>query len=192
MTSSRMTLHIDKCALPEVLLITPRVFADDRGFFLETYTEREFAAAGITARFVQDNQSRSKRRVLRGLHYQLDHPQGKLVRVTRGKIFDVAADIRTGSPTFGKWVGVVLDDEQKKALWIPGGFAHGFCVLSDDADVAYKTTDFYAPSAEKGIRWDDPLLGIEWPIKDPILSAKDLEYPLLSPTSRDLPKYSAK
>ena len=166
------------------------MFADDRGFFLETYTEREFAAAGIAARFVQDNQSRSKRRVLRGLHYQLDHPQGKLVRVTRGKIFDVAADIRAGSPTFGKWVGVVLDDEKKQALWIPAGFAHGFCVLSDEADVVYKATDFYTPSSEKGIRWDDPMLGIQWPIKDPILSEKDRNYPLLSSTSRDLPKYA--
>jgi dTDP-4-dehydrorhamnose 3,5-epimerase len=184
-----MTLRVEKCALPEVLLITPRVFADDRGFFLESYSEREFAAAGITARFVQDNQSRSKRRVLRGLHYQLEHPQGKLVRVARGKIFDVAADIRAGSPTFGKWVGVVLDDEKKQAIWIPPGFAHGFCVLSDEADVAYKATDFYAPSAERGVRWDDPLLGIQWPVSEPILSEKDRGYPLLSPTSGDLPKY---
>lgn len=184
-------MQVTRCALPEVLLITPRVFADDRGFFLESYTEREFAAAGITARFVQDNQSRSKRRVLRGLHYQLEHPQGKLVRVTRGKIFDVAVDIRTGSPTFGKWVGTVLDDEQKQALWIPGGFAHGYCVLSDDADVAYKATDFYTPSAERGIMWNDPLLGIQWPIRDPILSDKDLKYAPLSPTSSDLPKYAS-
>jgi dTDP-4-dehydrorhamnose 3,5-epimerase len=184
-----MTLRVEKCAVPEVLLITPQVFADDRGFFLETYSEREFAAAGITARFVQDNQSRSKRGVLRGLHYQLEHPQGKLVRVTRGKIFDVAADIRAGSPTFGKWVGVVLDDDKKQALWIPPGFAHGFCVLSDEADVAYKTTDFYTPSAERGVRWDDPLLGIQWPVSEPILSEKDRGYPLLSPTSGDLPKY---
>ena len=183
-------MQVATCALREVLLITPRVFADDRGFFLETHNERDFVAAGIAARFVQDNQSRSRRGVLRGLHYQLDHPQGKLVRVTRGKIFDVAADIRTGSPTFGKWVGVVLDDKQKQALWIPEGFAHGFCVLSDEADVAYKTTDFYTPSAEKGIRWNDPLLGIQWPVEDPILSEKDLKYPLLSPTSSDLPKYS--
>lgn len=189
MTSSRTTLRVEKCTLPEVLLITPQVFADDRGFFLETYSERDFAAVGITARFVQDNQSRSKRRVLRGLHYQLEHPQGKLVRVTRGKIFDVAADIRAGSPTFGKWVGVVLDDEKRQAIWIPAGFAHGFCVLSDVADVAYKATDFYAPSAERGVRWDDPLLGIQWPIEDPILSDKDRIYPLLSPGSPDLPTY---
>ena len=186
---ARMPLRVEKCPLPEVLLITPQVFADDRGFFLETYSERDFAAAGIKARFVQDNQSRSKRRVLRGLHYQLENPQGKLVRVTRGKIFDVAVDIRVGSPTFGKWVGVVLDDDKKQALWIPPGFAHGFCVLSDDADVAYKATDFYAPSAERGVRWDDPLFGIDWPVKDPILSEKDRKYPLLSPNSADLPKY---
>ena len=184
-----MTLRVDKCALPEVLLISPRVFGDDRGFFLETYSERDFAAAGITARFVQDNHSRSQRGVLRGLHYQLEQPKGKLVRVARGKIFDVAADIRSGSPSFGKWVGVVLDDEKNQALWIPPGFAHGFCVLSDFADVAYKATDFYSPSDERGIRWDDPLLGISWPVAEPVLSEKDLGYPLLSPESADLPKY---
>jgi len=182
-------LEITPCALPEVLLITPRVFSDSRGFFLESYKENEFARAGITARFVQDNHSRSIRGVLRGLHYQLEQPQGKLVRAVRGSIFDVAADIRLGSPTFGKWVGVTLDDDRKQSLWIPEGFAHGFCVLSDEADVAYKTTDFYAPSAERGIRWDDPLLGISWPIKDPVLSEKDLRYPRLLPESADLPKY---
>jgi dTDP-4-dehydrorhamnose 3,5-epimerase len=185
-----MSLQITKCTLSEVLLVTPRVFGDERGFFLETYSERDFAAAGITTRFVQDNQSRSRRGVLRGLHYQLEHPQGKLVRVTRGKIFDVAVDIRRGSPTFGKWVGVVLDDEKKQALWIPPGFAHGFCVVSDEADVAYKATDFYMPSAEKGIRWNDPLLGIEWPIESPTLSDKDLKYAPLTSASPDLPKYA--
>ena len=184
-----MTLHVEKCALPEVLLITPRVFGDDRGFFLETFSERDFTAAGITARFVQDNQSRSKRGVLRGLHYQLEQPQGKLVRVARGKIFDVAVDIRSGSPRFGKWFGVVLDDEKNQSLWIPPGFAHGFCVLSDEADVAYKATAFYAPSAERGILWNDPMLGIQWPIENPILSEKDLTYPPLSAVSGDLPKY---
>ena len=182
-------MEITPCALPEVLLITPRVFSDSRGFFLESYKENEFARAGITARFVQDNHSRSIRGVLRGLHYQLEQPQGKLVRAVRGSIFDVAADIRLGSPTFGKWVGVTLDDDRKQSLWIPEGFAHGFCVLSDEADVAYKTTDFYAPSAERGIRWDDPLLGISWPVAEPVLSEKDLRYPLLSPESADLPKY---
>jgi dTDP-4-dehydrorhamnose 3,5-epimerase len=185
-----MSLQITKCTLPEVLLVTPRVFGDERGFFLETYSERDFAAAGITTRFVQDNQSRSRHGVLRGMHYQLEHPQGKLVRVTRGKIFDVAADIRRGSPNFGKWVGVVLDDEKKQALWIPPGFAHGFCVLSDDADVAYKATEFYTPSAERGILWNDPLLGIEWPIETPKLSGKDLKYVPLTSASPDLPKYA--
>jgi dTDP-4-dehydrorhamnose 3,5-epimerase len=184
-----VTLQVEECVLPEVLLITPRFFGDERGFFLETYSERDFAAVGITARFVQDNQSRSKRGVLRGLHYQLQHPQGKLVRATRGKIFDAAVDIRRGSPRFGKWVGVLLDDDKKQALWIPPGFAHGFCVLSDEADVAYKATDFYTPLAERGILWNDPLIGIEWPIKDPILSDKDLKYDLLSSTSQDLPRY---
>jgi dTDP-4-dehydrorhamnose 3,5-epimerase len=183
-------LQVDRCGLPGVLLITPRVFADGRGFFLESHNQRDFAAAGIPARFVQDNQSRSSRGVLRGLHYQLEHPQGKLVRVTHGRIFDVVADVRAGSPDFGKWIGTILDDERNQALWIPEGFAHGFCVLSDEADVVYKATDFYVPSAERGIRWNDPLLKIEWPIKDPILSARDLDFPLLSPTSRDLPKYN--
>lgn len=183
-------MQVTPCALPEVLLITPRVFGDDRGFFLESYNQSEFERAGIGSRFVQDNHSRSSRGVLRGLHYQLDHPQGKLVRVVRGAAFDVAADIRVGSPTFGKWVGVVLDDVRKQSLWIPEGFAHGFCVLSDEADVAYKTTDFYAPEAERGIVWDDPLLAIEWPIDKPVLSAKDLAFPRLTPTSPDLPKYS--
>lgn len=189
-TPQTTSLRIESCAIPEVLLISPRVFADERGFFLESYSEREFAVAGITSKFVQDNHSRSKRSVLRGLHYQLDQPQGKLVRVIRGKIFDVAADIRKGSPTFGEWVGVILDDEKKQSLWIPEGFAHGFCVLSDAADVVYKTTDFYAPLAERGIKWDDPTLGIQWPIADPILAEKDLRYPALERSSSDLPKYS--
>lgn len=183
-------MEVARLAIPEVLLITPRVFSDERGFFLESYNANEFARAGLTEVFVQDNHSRSTRGVLRGLHYQLEKSQGKLVRAVRGSIFDVAVDIRVGSPTFGKWVGVTLDDERKQSLWIPEGFAHGFCVLSEVADVAYKTTDFYAPAAERGIRWDDPLLGISWPIEDPILSEKDLGYPRLSPESADLPKYS--
>lgn len=182
-------MEVTRLAIPEVLLITPRAFSDERGFFLESYNANEFARAGLTARFVQDNHSRSNRGVLRGLHYQLEKPQAKLVRVVRGSIFDVAADIRVGSPTFGKWVGVTLDDERKQLLWIPEGFAHGFCVLSDVADVAYKTTDFYAPAAERGVRWDDPLLGISWPIKEPILAEKDLRYALLSTISADLPRY---
>lgn len=183
-------MEVRSCALPEVLLVSPDVYADDRGFFLESYNEREFSGIGIGSRFVQDNHSRSKRGVLRGLHYQLEHPQGKLVRAVRGTIFDVAADIRVGSPTFGRWVGIVLDDERKQSLWIPPGFAHGFCVVSGEADVAYKTTDFYAPGAEKGIMWNDPLLSIEWPLKAPILSPKDLAYLPLRATRDDLPKYA--
>ena len=182
-------MEVTACALPEVLLITPRVFSDSRGFFLESYNANEFARAGITARFVQDNHSRSRRGVLRGLHYQLGQPQGKLVRVVRGAIFDVAADVRVGSPTFGKWVGLKLDDDRKQALWIPPGFAHGFCALSDDTDVAYKTTDFYAPASERGIIWNDPLLGITWPIDHPVVAARDLAFPPLSLTRQDLPKY---
>jgi dTDP-4-dehydrorhamnose 3,5-epimerase len=172
-----------------VLLITPKVYGDERGFFLESFNERDFARAGIDARFVQDNHSRSARGVLRGLHYQQEHPQGKLVRVVRGRIFDVAADVRLGSPTFGKWVGVTLDEESKQSLWIPPGFAHGFCVVSDEADVVYKATDFYTPSDEKGIIWNDPSLAIEWPCKNPTLSAKDLDFKPLSPTRSDLPRY---
>lgn len=182
-------MEVTRLALPEVLLITPRVFGDARGFFLESYNANEFARVGITARFVQDNHSRSTRGVLRGLHYQLEQPQAKLVRVVRGSIFDVAADIRVGSPTFGRWVGVTLDDDRKQGLWIPEGFAHGFCVLSEEADVAYKTTDFYAPSAERGIIWNDPLLSIDWPIDEPSLSPKDLAYGPLAATRTDLPKY---
>lgn len=183
-------MQIESCALPEVLLITPRVYGDERGFFLESYSEREFSRLGIGARFVQDNHSRSKRGVLRGLHYQLEHPQGKLVRAVRGAIFDVAADIRVGSPRFGKWVGLVLDDERMQSLWIPPGFAHGFCVLSEAADVAYKATDFYAPAAERGIIWNDPLLSIRWPVASPLLSPKDLTYAALSPERGDLPVYA--
>ena len=141
---------------------------------------------------MQDNHSRSTRGVLRGLHYQLEQTQAKLVRVVRGAIFDVAADIRVGSPTFGKWVGVTLDDARKQSLWIPEGFAHGFCVLSDEADVAYKTTDFYAPSGGNGIIWNDSLLGIDWPIASPVLSQKDLGFGSLSLTRDDLPRYVAR
>lgn len=180
-------LEIRETDLPGVLLITPRVFRDDRGFFLESFNEARFADAGLEARFVQDNHSRSAKGVLRGMHYQLRHPQGKLVRVVRGKIFDVAADIRRGSPTFGKWVGVTLDDSEMSALWIPPGFAHGFCALSEGVDVTYKCTDFYAPSDERGVLWNDPLLGINWPVETPIVAAKDQSYPLLSLENPDLP-----
>jgi len=180
-------LEIRETQLPGVLLLTPKVFRDERGFFLESYNEAAFADAGLDARFVQDNHSRSAKGVLRGLHYQLRHPQGKLVRVVRGKIFDVAVDIRRGSPTFGKWAAVMLDDSEMSALWIPPGFAHGFLALSDEVDVTYKCTDFYTPSDERGVLWNDPLLGISWPVKNPIVNAKDLSYPPLRKDSPDLP-----
>lgn len=189
MTTSRV--EVRKTDLPGVLLITPAVFRDDRGFFLESFNEADFAHVGVDAHFVQDNHSRSAKGVLRGLHYQLHHPQGKLVRVVRGKIFDVAADIRPESPTFGKWVGATLDDREMTAIWIPPGFAHGFCALSDDADVTYKCTDFYAPGDEAGVLWNDPLLGIKWPVENPIINAKDRSYPPLTADRRDLPPYKA-
>lgn len=184
-------LEIRETELPGVLLVTPKVFRDDRGFFLESFNEASFRDAGLPVRFLQDNHSRSARGVLRGLHYQLRHPQGKLVRVVRGKIFDVAADIRRGSPTFGRWIGVTLDDRELSALWIPPGFAHGFCALSDDVDVTYKCTDFYTPNDERGVLWNDPLLGIRWPVENPILNAKDRSYPPLRKDSTDLPEMSS-
>jgi dTDP-4-dehydrorhamnose 3,5-epimerase len=160
--------------LPEVLLIEPKVFGDPRGFFFESWNEREFEHAGIRAHFVQDNHSRSERGVLRGLHYQIRQPQGKLIRVVAGEIFDVAVDIRRSSPTFGRWEGVRLNSESYEVLWIPAGFAHGFCVLSEFAEVLYKATDYYAPEHERCILWNDPVLHIDWPLPGtPALSAKD-------------------
>ena len=173
-------------------MITPKVYGDSRGFFLESYNEREFAKAGIAEKFVQDNHSRSAKGVLRGLHFQHPRSQGKLVRVVHGAIFDVAVDIRVGSPTFGKWVGVTLDDAKKELLWIPPGFAHGFCVVSDEADVLYKATDFYSPADEKGIIWNDPTLGISWPIAEPILSQRDAAFGALTRSRTDLPHYQSK
>jgi dTDP-4-dehydrorhamnose 3,5-epimerase len=160
--------------LPEVLLLEPRVFGDSRGFFFESWNEREFERAGIRARFVQDNHSRSEKGVLRGLHYQICQPQGKLIRVIAGEIFDVAVDVRRNSPTFGQWEGVRLSAESHKLLWVPVGFAHGFCVLSGFAEVLYKATDLYAPEHERCILWNDPQLKIDWPLSGmPTLSAKD-------------------
>mgnify|MGYP001068240057 CR=1 FL=1 len=160
--------------LPEVLVIEPRVFGDARGFFFESYNRRAFAAAtGVDAEFVQDNHSRSVRNVLRGLHYQIRQPQGKLIRVVVGEVFDVAVDLRRSSPRFGRWVGVHLSAENKRMLWVPPGFAHGFLALTD-AEVLYKTTDYYAPEHERCLRWDDPTLAIAWPLAEaPLLSAKD-------------------
>jgi dTDP-4-dehydrorhamnose 3,5-epimerase len=165
--------------LPGVILIEPRVFGDARGFFMETYRADLFREHGIDAAFVQDNHSRSARGVLRGLHYQEPFPQGKLVRCTRGALFDVAVDIRRGSPSFGKWYGVTLSEENKSILWIPPGFAHGFCALTDDSELVYKTTEIYRPEFDRVILWNDPEIAIEWPIADPILSEKDLAAPLL-------------
>jgi dTDP-4-dehydrorhamnose 3,5-epimerase len=162
-------------AIPDVLVLEPRVFNDARGFFFESFNQDAFeAATGLSRRFVQDNHSRSAKGVLRGLHYQVTQPQGKLVRVCAGEIFDVAVDVRRTSPTFGRWVGVVLSAENKRQMWIPEGFAHGFLTLSDSADVLYKATDYYAPHYERCIRWDDPALSIAWPGgMTPLLSAKD-------------------
>lgn len=167
-------MQLVRTAIADVLLLEPRVFADERGFFLESYNKRELAELGVEADFVQDNHSRSVRGVLRGLHYQIRQPQGKLVRVVSGEVFDVAVDLRRSSPTFGKWVGFHLSAENKRMLWIPPGFAHGFLVLSEFADFLYKTTDYYAPQYERSILWNDPDLGVAWPLSvEPILSAKD-------------------
>ena len=167
-------MKVTPTRLPEVLLTEPEVFGDARGFFFESWNERAFEAAGIRARFVQDNHSRSARNVLRGLHYQIRQPQGKLVRVTAGEIYDVAVDIRRSSPTFGKWTAAVLSAANRTMCWVPSGFAHGFLVVSDYAEVQYKTTDYWAPQHERCILWSDPDLAIPWPVKgEPILSQKD-------------------
>ena len=160
-------------SIPDVLIIEPKVFGDSRGFFFESFNQKAFqAATGMTANFVQDNHSRSVRGVLRGLHYQIRQPQGKLVRVVRGSAYDVAVDIRKSSPSFGKWVGVELSEENQLQLWVPPGFAHGFLVTTDSADFLYKATDYYAPEHERCIAWDDPAIGIEWPLDgQPSLSA---------------------
>jgi len=168
-------------AIPDVFLIEPKVFGDERGFFFESYNQRQFEeAVGRKVTFVQDNHSRSTKGVLRGLHYQIQQPQGKLVRVLQGEVFDVAVDLRKSSKTFGQWVGVHLSAENKKQLWIPVGFAHGFVVLSETAEFLYKTTDYYAPEHERSLLWCDPALGIQWPIKgEPKLAAKDAAAQLL-------------
>ena len=162
-------------AIPDVIVIEPKVFGDERGFFFESYNEKVFSElTGVKPNFVQDNHSRSARNVLRGLHYQIKQPQGKLVRVTEGEVFDVAIDLRKDSPTFGQWVGERLSAQNKKQMWVPEGFAHGFLVLSDQAEFLYKTTDYYAPEYERCIRWDDTEIGIQWPEGiTPILSGKD-------------------
>jgi dTDP-4-dehydrorhamnose 3,5-epimerase len=179
--------------LPGVCVIEPDIFGDDRGFFMETYNQRAFAKIGINCTFVQDNQSRSQRGVVRGLHFQLAQPQAKLVRVTLGEVYDVAVDVRIGSETFGRWTGVTLSDENKHMFFVPEGFAHGFCVISEVAEFAYKCSDFYAPDEERGIIWNDPELAIDWPIGDaaPLLSPKDAAYGPLSEMDRhDLPVFT--
>ncbi|MCU1717967.1 dTDP-4-dehydrorhamnose 3,5-epimerase [Pseudomonas sp. 5P_3.1_Bac2] len=175
-------MQVVSTTIPEVLILEPRVFGDDRGFFYESFNARAFAeATGVKSEFVQDNHSRSARGVLRGLHYQVQQAQGKLVRVSAGEVLDVAVDIRRSSPTFGQWVAVRLSAENKRQLWIPEGFAHGFVVLSEFAEFLYKTTDYYAPEHERCIRWDDPSLAIDWQLSEaPQLSAKDQAGSLLA------------
>lgn len=175
--------------LKGVVLVESDVFEDPRGYFLETYHAGKYADGGIRGPFVQDNFSHSVRGTLRGLHYQLKHGQGKLVMALAGRIFDVAVDIRKGSPTFGQWVGTELSGDNKRQLYVPPGFAHGFCVLSETADVLYKCTDVYYPKDERGIAWNDPALAIAWPIADPLLSKKDQAYPHLTDMEGDLPVY---
>jgi len=182
-------VKISKTLLPGVLLLEPKVFGDDRGFFFETYHAQRYAQSGISEQFVQDNYSRSIKNTLRGLHFQEPHAQGKLVQVFQGAVFDVAVDVRLGSPTFKKWFGIELSAENKFQLWIPPGFAHGFCVISETADFCYKCTDFYFADAERCVAWDDPELGIQWPVARPILSKKDASAPRLS-ASTNLPRYA--
>lgn len=175
-------MQIQKTAIPDVLIIEPTVFGDDRGFFYESFNQKRFAElTGVTRDFVQDNHSKSAKGVLRGLHYQIQQPQGKLVRVTAGEVFDVAVDLRKSSPTFGHWVGVTLSATNKRQLWIPEGFAHGFVVTSDHAEFLYKTTDYWAPEFERSILWNDPAIDIMWPLTaEPLLSGKDKAGTLLA------------
>lgn len=176
--------YSDNVEIPGLYEIQPKVFGDARGYFFEVYSEKDFNAAGLTMKFVQDNQSSSSKGVLRGLHFQTQHPQGKLVRAVSGRVYDVAVDIRAGSPTFGKYYGVVLDGEKQNQFYIPEGFAHGFYVLSDTAVFAYKCTDFYDPKGEGGIMWNDPVINIDWqsvaPGLEPLLSEKDTKHPLFN------------
>jgi dTDP-4-dehydrorhamnose 3,5-epimerase len=172
-------VNVIETALPGVLIIEPKAFGDHRGFFLETFQVERYREAGITLPFVQDNHSRSQRGVLRGLHFQKTRPQGKLVSVSRGAVYDVAVDIDPASATYGRFVGVELNDDNHRQMWVPPGYAHGFCVLSEVADFQYKCTDFYFPADEGGLLWNDPDVGIPWPITEPQLSAKDIDNPRL-------------
>lgn len=185
-------MDIARTAIHDVFLVKPRVFQDARGFFVETFQRERYTQAGITMPFVQDNHARSHKGVLRGLHFQLKHPQGKLVHVCSGSVYDVAVDIRPDSPTFGAWAGAELTGENQHQLWIPPGLAHGYCVLSDTADFVYKCTDYYVPNDEGGLRWDDPDLNIPWPVSNPVLSEKDTAWPFFAeidwPARRDYSK----
>ena len=178
-----MPFNIEPCSIEGLFIVQPKVFGDERGYFLETWSEKDFSSVGLSAHFVQDNQSKSKKGVLRGLHFQKKYPQGKLLRVIQGEVFDVAVDLRNGSSTFGKWCGVVLSSELQNQFYIPPGFAHGFLVLSDEAVFAYKCTDFYHPEDEGGIGWNDPAIGIEWPLNEII--------PQLSPKDKLLPPFDS-
>ncbi|MDA3897870.1 MAG: dTDP-4-dehydrorhamnose 3,5-epimerase [Desulfobacteraceae bacterium] len=178
-----MDVNIKQLTIPGVLLIEPKCFEDSRGYFMETFHQQKYQTAGIDQAFVQDNHSHSSRGVLRGLHYQLKHPQGKLIYAVTGTIFDVAVDIRKGSPTYGQWTGAELSAKNKRQIYVPQGFAHGFVVLSESADIIYKCTDLYAPGDEYGVLWSDPDIGIDWPVENPILSQKDIENPKLNQIS---------
>ena len=181
-----MALEIKNTAIADVLIIEPDVFHDRRGFFMETYHQKKYAGNGLHKEFVQDNRSFSSKNVLRGLHYQLTHQQAKLVFVLKGEIFDVVVDIRPHSPTFGRWVGEVLSDQNNRQIFVPEGFAHGFCVLSDTADVIYKCTDLYYPEDDKGINWADKKINIDWPVKNPVMSDKDKSLPMLHDVPKEL------
>ena len=179
-------MHVETTPLPGVLIVHPPLFRDDRGFFLEVWRQDRFQAAGIPDVFVQDNQSRSGAGTLRGLHWQWRKPQAKLVRVLSGRIFDVVVDVRRGSPHFGQWFGLEISAEDFTSLYVPVGYAHGFCVLSETADVAYKCSEIYDPGGEAGLIWNDPTVGIDWPIASPTLSPRDLQHPTLNPNRPDL------
>jgi len=188
-----MPVRFEQTGLEGVTLCIPEVFCDARGFFMESYHAAKYMDGGVRAVFVQDNRSRSSRGVLRGLHYQLHKPQAKLITCTRGEIYDVAVDIRRGSPTFGKWSAAVLSEENRHQLFIPGGFAHGFCVLSEVAEIMYKCSEFYDPRDDRGVRWNDSAFGVGWPVAEPILSAKDAALPFLKQVAEDqLPDYGHK
>ncbi|WP_201315287.1 dTDP-4-dehydrorhamnose 3,5-epimerase [Dyella sp. EPa41] len=185
-------MKVVETSLPGCIVIEPQVFGDSRGFFYESYNEAKYREAGVDRKFVQSNVSRSARGVLRGLHYQWPHPQGKLVSVLEGEVYDVAVDIRRGSPTFGQWAGVMLTADNHRHFWIPEGFAHGFCVLSEFATFSYQCTDLYDAKADGGVRWNDPAIGIDWPVSEPLLSDKDGKTPLLADVPPDrLPEYRA-